>query len=1105
MAFSFSGGVLTITETETEATAFAGTFNNPVGDSGTYIDRIPSAKGVGNYIYRFKSVKLNITGTFIVSSSCIFTPPNTATYWPVITINGGTFTAGGLQTIYSVQYGTANPIFLEFKRDALLADTGHTDPWRYGGQNIQVINGGNCNLYGVTLYYKEGNVIGNRDSSGTAGSFTTATINIRDSKIVCYGTINTTEDEARFLLGGAISGAINNLEYIGRQGDTGFFELDGLAGLTLNNIKFRHLLVGFQFNNAVNGQTFSGLDFRGNGAGIRINQTSYKFNNFLDTPTGNATPVTWRGTEMLGGAGLQATLSFEGSSGGSAINPKFYLLDTNNGNRATVFSANNIYQNTLSGGVFNQVVTTGIYNKSGTGSSTAIDNRLPLTGRARLYNYVEYPLVITSSLAQSVPIAMLVDSNITVTNKATVDAYSGFTFNSGASNLTLAADLTNAQIYDRIRSYLVDNMAVPIFGAFTKIANRLTIDWNLTLSAGLSAGGTVAFTGSILDLTTTATQARVFEIGVTQIVTVTNGTTNLTAWTFASGSQINLRSGATAATIQVSASQLANITAGAGVTLAAPPSIVEVSVQGPSEYYVTIEQTGSRLNTADTGIKTGNYTFETSTTGLATVRIRKQGWRTFSTVVELDGSTVQVNARLGAKVDVVGDNLYDGTTSSICSIFIDPLDLNHRIDIGNGTVNAQTVFDELEDASVSPAGMLVDNLTNYNYARVDGLPRALGLPLEIKARSDNASNVNPAIRGALFHAGDAPVDGVNGPVRVIERLGDWNDQELLEIRYRLGIDGDTTAPLLNEPNLGSGSLTAEQSTQLAQLWATLESSGVFSAESLANLASGTSAQSIWEYSDRSLTDKSDFSLSSTAITDIEAALINDGDGQQLIDAILQVINSNLDLPPLELAAIAQAVRNEISIELARLDVAVGTRLATADYIAPDNLGIAELQNRLTSVRAGYLDKLNLTGDLANTSNADLFKADVSNLSTFDPLVDVVSRVSLVDVTTTNTDMRGTNNALLSLDYVAPDNSTISDISTQLPNYFSNLIIYGDANWSNDLSTIEANIGLLLDKNLMTLNKPILHTPNSIVIGDNEVVIDVVVDEANSTVTSTRVV
>ena len=42
-------------------------------------------------------------------------------------------------------------------------------------------------------------------------------------------------------------------------------------------------------------------------------------------------------------------------------------------------------------------------------------------------------------------------------------------------------------------------------------------------------------------------------------------------------------------------------------------------------------------------------------------------------------------------------------------------------------------------------------------------------------------------------------------------------------------------------------------------------------------------------------------------------------------------------------------------------------------------GIDSLITRLTEARAGYIDKLNVTGTLANTDNADTFKADLSDI------------------------------------------------------------------------------------------------------------------------------
>lgn len=57
------------------------------------------------------------------------------------------------------------------------------------------------------------------------------------------------------------------------------------------------------------------------------------------------------------------------------------------------------------------------------------------------------------------------------------------------------------------------------------------------------------------------------------------------------------------------------------------------------------------------------------------------------------------------------------------------------------------------------------------------------------------------------------------------------------------------------------------------------------------------------------------------------------------------------------------------------------------------------------------------------------QTDISNLNNFDPANDDVAKVDLVDVTTTNSDMRGTDNA----NTVAPDNSGITQIQTDISN------------------------------------------------------------------------
>jgi len=57
---------------------------------------------------------------------------------------------------------------------------------------------------------------------------------------------------------------------------------------------------------------------------------------------------------------------------------------------------------------------------------------------------------------------------------------------------------------------------------------------------------------------------------------------------------------------------------------------------------------------------------------------------------------------------------------------------------------------------------------------------------------------------------------------------------------------------------------------------------------------------------------------------------------------------------------------------------VATRTLTS---IADSAGVATLLGRLTSDRAGYLDKLNVSGTLAHTDNASTFRADVSGLLT----------------------------------------------------------------------------------------------------------------------------
>jgi hypothetical protein len=103
----------------------------------------------------------------------------------------------------------------------------------------------------------------------------------------------------------------------------------------------------------------------------------------------------------------------------------------------------------------------------------------------------------------------------------------------------------------------------------------------------------------------------------------------------------------------------------------------------------------------------------------------------------------------------------------------------------------------------------------------------------------------------------------------------------------------------------------------------------------------------------------DVSSNVPTTTEIEAALLNEGDGQQLIETIMTKINTDLDVPALELAAIASAVRTELATELGRIDTTVSSRLATSGYTSPANSDILAIKNKTDDLTFGKANEVDV--------------------------------------------------------------------------------------------------------------------------------------------------
>jgi len=90
------------------------------------------------------------------------------------------------------------------------------------------------------------------------------------------------------------------------------------------------------------------------------------------------------------------------------------------------------------------------------------------------------------------------------------------------------------------------------------------------------------------------------------------------------------------------------------------------------------------------------------------------------------------------------------------------------------------------------------------------------------------------------------------------------------------------------------------------------------------------------------------------------------------------IRSEIDTNSTKLAAI---VADTNDLQTNQGSWATATGFATSDSLSTVATNIDTLISRLTSVRAGYIDKLNVTGDIAHSDDASTYKADVSSVST----------------------------------------------------------------------------------------------------------------------------
>jgi hypothetical protein len=189
-------------------------------------------------------------------------------------------------------------------------------------------------------------------------------------------------------------------------------------------------------------------------------------------------------------------------------------------------------------------------------------------------------------------------------------------------------------------------------------------------------------------------------------------------------------------------------------------------------------------------------------------------------------------------------------------------------------------------------------------------------------------------------------------------------------------------------------------------------------------------------------DKTGYSLTPAERTAIavavEQAILNEGDGNAILEAIVGAIgNSNVDEIALVAAIRADIERNGGMLDLIptnplltndsrldRIDVNVSTRLATSSYTAPDNAGVASANTKLD--HRPTLAQIEASTVLAKEATVATRATQTSvNAIPTNPLLTSDVRLNNLDATVSS--------RLATAGYTAPSNAAVAEILKHMKN------------------------------------------------------------------------
>jgi len=336
------------------------------------------------------------------------------------------------------------------------------------------------------------------------------------------------------------------------------------------------------------------------------------------------------------------------------------------------------------------------------------------------FSVVDYETIdgTAKNVSHGAVMAQLDDTLLSETSKAVVDAYTSID--------------NPDKFYDRAKAYLYDNYNGEDSTLVTKIADLIDAGgFDVVIDA--TAAQVIDLTGNTLTI-----KASVFTGDITTTATLNfiNGATGVGRFTSSAGVQVS---------ISLTFNNLST-------------STVEIFDNTGTSVQRYTNQTGTLV-----------YSTPLGSTGTWSYIIDRIGYRPIISNFDPTLNNLIIDGTQQVLLTAQGNQMYSGASSALVNVTYDFVTPQLNIEIGDGGVSPQVIFDEVEQSLITANGMRwqKENNTLVTFDDLPAVGQMLFMQDNIRLKRASASDVNSAVNGYVLSTQSTPVDGVNGNVNYI--------------------------------------------------------------------------------------------------------------------------------------------------------------------------------------------------------------------------------------------------------------------------------------------------------------------------------------------------